>query len=171
MTHHFNLVRLFVATFLLVGSSAAFAQSAKVGFVDVGRILEDSPQATAARQELQNEFAPRNKQLEELQKEITELEKQLTTDGDVMSEERRVELERNIQRRKRSFARAREEAREDFAIRRNEELSNLQEEVNTVVENIAKEDGYDLILTQAVALYASSRIDITERVLKKLSNP
>ncbi len=171
MKHHTSLARLSVAALLLLGSSAVWAQSAKVGFVDVGRILEDSPQATAARQELQNEFAPRNKQLEELHKEITKLEEQLANDGDVMSEERRVALERNVQRRKRDFVRARDEVREDLAIRRNEELGKLQEEVNAVVENIAKEDGFDLILTQAVTLYASSRIDITERVLKKLSNP
>ncbi len=166
-----SIFRLFAVVFLLFSGASVYAQSAKVGYVDVGRILEDSPQAAAARQELQNEFAPRNKQLEDLHKEVTKLEEQLATDGDIMSEDQRASQERKIQRLKRDFVRARDEVREDLAIRRNEELGKLQEKVNVVVEGIAKEDGFDLILTQAVTLYASGRIDITERVLKKLSNP
>ena len=152
-------------------SSLALAQSTKIGFVDVGRLLEDSPQAVAARQKLQNQFAPRNKQLEQMHEEIAQLEKDLTKDGDVMSEERRAEAERDIQRRKRDFVRERDEVREDLAIARNEELGKLQEKINEVVKEIARADGFDLVFTQAVTLYASQRIDITERVLKKLSNP
>ncbi len=160
-----------VAVALLAMSGAAPAQNAKVGFVDVGRLLEDSPQAVAARQKLQNEFAPRNDELEKLHKEVSDLAQALTNESDVMSEEQRLEQEREVQRRRRDFERKRDEVREDLAIRRNEELGKLQEEVNTVVAEIASEEGFDLILTQAVTLYASKRIDITERVLKKMNNP
>ena len=156
---------------LLAMSGTAAAQNAKVGFVDVGRLLEDSPQAVAARQKLQNEFAPRNEQLEKLHKEVTGLAQKLTNEGDVMSEEKRQEMERDVQRRRRDFERERDEVREDLAIRRNEELGKLQEEVNAVVAAIATEEGFDLILTQAVSLYASKRIDITDRVLTKMNNP
>ena len=156
---------------LVAMSGTVAAQNAKVGFVDVGRLLEDSPQAVAARQKLQNEFAPRNEELEKLHKEVTELAQKLANESDVMSEEGRLEQEREVQRRRRDFERKRDEVREDLAIRRNEELGKLQEEVNAVVAAIANEEGFDLILTQAVALYASKRIDITERVLKKMNNP
>ena len=156
---------------LLAMGGAAAAQNAKVGFVDVGRLLEDSPQAVAARQKLQNEFAPRNEQLEKLHKEVTGIAQKLTNESDVMSEEKRQEMERDVQRRRRDFERERDEVREDLAIRRNEELGKLQEEVNAVVGAIATEEGFDLILTQAVSLYASKRIDITDRVLTKMNNP
>lgn len=156
---------------LLAMSGTAAAQNAKVGFVDVGRLLEDSPQAVAARQKLQNEFAPRNDELEKLHKEVSDLAQKLANESDVMSEEQRLEQEREVQRWRRDFERKRDEVREDLAIRRNEELGKLQEEVNAVVAEIASEEGFDLVLTQAVALYASKRIDITERVLKKMNNP
>ncbi len=156
---------------LLAMSGTVAAQNAKVGFVDVGRLLEDSPQAVAARQKLQNEFAPRNEELEKLHKEVSELAQKLTNESDVMSEEKRLDQEREVQRRRRDFERKRDEVREDLAIRRNEELGKLQDEVNAVVAEIANEEGFDLILTQAVSLYASKRIDITDRVLKKMNNP
>ena len=160
-----------VGLLIFAMAGTALAQNAKIGFVDVGRLLEDSPQAVAARQKLQNEFAPRNEQLEELHKEVTGLAEQLANEGDVMSEEKRLEMERDVQRKRRDFERERGEVREDLAIRRNEELGKLQEEVNAVVTTIASEEGFDLILTQAVSLYASKRIDITDRVLKKMGNP
>ena len=156
---------------LVAMSGTAVAQNAKIGFVDVGRLLEDSPQAVAARQKLQNEFAPRNEELEKLHKEVSDLAQKLANESDVMSEEQRLEQEREVQRRRRDFERKRDEVREDLAIRRNEELGKLQDEVNTVVAAIASEEGFDLILTQAVSLYASKRIDITDRVLQKMNNP
>ena len=156
---------------LLAMGGAAIAQNAKVGFVDVGRLLEDSPQAVAARQKLQNEFSPRNEELEKIHKEVSDLAQKLANESDMMSEAQRVDQEREVQRRRRDFERKRDEVREDLAIRRNEELGKLQEEVNAVVAKIASEEGFDLILTQAVSLYASKRIDITDRVLKKMNNP
>lgn len=163
--------RVLTAAAALLAAGAVSAQDAKIGFVDVGKLLEDSPQAVAARQKLRNEFAPRNEQLEAQHKEIAKLEEQLSTDADVMSEERIEELERSIQRRRRDFVRERDEVREDLGIRRNEELGKLQEQINEEVARIARAEGFDLVLTQAVTLYASQRIDITDRVLESMDNP
>ena len=163
--------RVLAAAAALLAAGAASAQDAKIGYVDVGKLLEDSPQAVAARQKLRNEFAPRNEQLEAQHKEITKLEEQFATDGDVMSAARREELERDIQRRRRDFVRERDEVREDLGIRRNEELGKLQEQINEEVAKIARDEGFDLVLTQAVTLYASQRIDITDRVLESMDNP
>ncbi len=171
MNHSVTFTARALGIALLAVSQLAWGQNIKIGFVDVGRLMEDSPQAVAARQKLQNEFAPRNEQLEKLHEEFTELEQQLAKESDVMSEERRTELEREIQRRRRDFERERDEVREDLSIRRNEELSKLQQQVKETVLEIAKADGFDLVLTQAVTLFASKRIDITDRALKKMSNP
>ena len=163
--------RVLAAAAALLAAGAAAAQDAKIGYVDVGKLLEDSPQAVAARQKLRNEFAPRNEQLEAQHKEIAKLEEQLSAEADVMSEERVEELERSIQRRRRDFVRERDEVREDLGIRRNEELGKLQEQINEEVAKIARDEGFDLVLTQAVTLYASKRIDITDRVLESMDNP
>ena len=160
-----------IAASVLMSSNLALAQNAKIGFVDVGRLLEDSPQAVAARQKLQNEFKPRNSELEAQHQEITRLEKQMEKDADVMSETRQLEVERELQHERRDFLRRRDEIREDLTVRRNEELSKLQQEVDKIVMEVAEEGGYDLILTKAVTLYARSRIDITDRVLTKMNNP
>jgi len=80
---------------------------------------------------------------------------------------RRSELEKEILNKKREYSRQQEELKEDFNIRRNQEIGDLQKSVNEVVTSLAKNDNYDLVVTQPV-LFASERIDLTERVLEEL---
>ena len=86
-----------------------------------------------------------------------------------MSESNRVKLEREVLSQKRDYNRMRDEMREDFNIRRNEELGVLQKKVYEVIQQIATKEEYDLVLTQPV-LYASPSIDITTKVLEHLGS-
>jgi len=68
---------------------------------------------------------------------------------------------------KRDLRRETQEFREDYNLRRNEELAALQKVVYKAIIEIAKQEKYDLILHEGT-IYASGKIDITDLVLKKL---
>ncbi len=140
---------------------------AKIGFVNMVDIMEKSPQAEAARKSLEKEFASRDKKLTAVRDEILKLEETLKQDAAIMSDSRRAEIEKKVLNKKREYNRQQDELREDFNIRRNEELSKLQKNMHLVIVEIAKKEDYDLVVTQPV-LFASSRIDLTERVLQEL---
>ena len=142
---------------------------AKIGFVNMAVIMEKSPQAEAARKALEKEFSSRDKKLTGVRDEILKLEETLKQDGAIMSDSRRAQLEKEILNKKREYNRQQDELREDFNIRRNEELGKLQKNVQDVIVEIAKSENYDLLVTQPI-LFASSRIDLTERVLQELHN-
>ena len=161
-------VKIIMICLLLALTSFAAQAETKIGFVDIAQIMEKSPQADAARQALEREFSGRDKQLTGTRDSILRLEEKLKTDGGIMSEGKRSELEREIVSKKREYNRQRDELREDFNIRRNEELGALQKKVYDVIIEIAKNESFDLVLTQPV-LYASDKIDVTEKVLKKLN--
>jgi outer membrane protein len=150
----------------LAWSSSALAE-VKIGFVNIIQVMEQAPQADIARNELEQEFSGRDAKLTAERDAIIELEKKLQTDGEFMSTDELDELERTIARRKLEFNRDREELQEDFNIRRNEELSKLQRAVYDVIVQVAKAENYDLMVTERV-LYASERIDITDKVLNRL---
>jgi outer membrane protein len=57
--------------------------------------------------------------------------------------------------------------REDFNLRKNEELVQLQERAQRAIQRIAEAEKFDVILQDVV--FASARVDITERVLKALA--
>ncbi len=159
---------IFLVLIMLSAASVAYAQT-KIGFVNIARIMEQSPQAEAARKALEREFSSRDKQLTSSRDGVVKLEEKLKNDGSIMSEANRVKLERDILSKKRDYNRMRDELRDDFNIRRNEELGSLQKKVYEVIQQIAKQEKYDLVLTQPV-LYASPSVDITDRVLKKLNS-
>ncbi len=154
------LVLLFVA-------NVSFAEL-KIGFVNVAKVMEKAPQAEKAKKRLEKEFSPRDKHLVSQGKEIKKLEEKLNRDASVMGESERRKLEKDIISKKRDAKREQEEFSEDFNMRRNEELGKLQRRIIEAVRALAKDQKFDLLMTDGV-IYASSQVDVTELVQEKLA--
>lgn len=162
-----RLSRLTIAGLLLVCLPQILsAQDIRIGFVDPVRLLELSPQGEKALRLLEQEFGPRDKVLINLREKIRDMERDLEKNRLVMQIADTQKKQREIDALKRKLKREQEEAREDYNLRRNEELGRLQRLVRETIVEIAKEDGFDLIVEQAV--YVSGRINLTERVLERL---
>ncbi|MGI9331263.1 MAG: OmpH family outer membrane protein [Gammaproteobacteria bacterium] len=147
----------------------ASAQQLKIGFVNVARVVSEAPQATEAMAALQEEFAPRQRELVSLQTAFKERSDQMQRDLEVMGPDERRSAERELGKEQRALARSLEELNEDANLRRNEELAKLQREILREVADFAREDGYDLVLGEGV-FYASSAVDITAKVLDRLKS-
>jgi len=102
------------------------------------------------------------------QKSIKKLEEKLARDGLTMTETEKRKLEREIISKRREAQRAQQEFKEDFSIRRNEELGKMQNRIIEAVKAMAEEGEYDLLLTEGV-IHASKKVDVTEKVQAKLA--
>lgn len=151
----------------MLGIPASKAEDIKIGVVNTSRVLQESPQARGSSKALEKEFAPRERDLVEKQKKIKEKEERLVRDSAVMSESERRKAERELLDLQRELKRLREEFREDLNIRRNEEFSKLQRVISNVIDELAKEKGFDLILGENV-IFATDSIDITKQILERL---
>lgn len=152
---------------LLLTANVSFADL-KIGFVNIPAVLEKAPQAEKAKKRLEQEFSPKDKQLVSQQKEIQNLEEKLSRDAAVMSDSERSNIEKDLISRKRDAVRSQQEFREDFNARRNDELGKIQRRIVEAVRGIAKEQNFDLLLTDGV-IYASEQIDVTAQVQEKLA--
>jgi outer membrane protein len=161
-----NKIALFLG--LLLVTNVSFADL-KIGFVNIPAVLEKAPQAEKAKKRLEQKFSPRDKQLVVQQKEIQSMEEKLTRNSSVMSSSEKNNLEKDILNKKRDAKRAQQEFSEDFNASRNEELGKLQRRIVEAVRAIAKDQDYDLLLTDGV-IYANDQIDITAQVQQKLSS-
>jgi len=85
-----------------------------------------------------------------------------------MSESERSRREREFNDLNRDFQRKQREFREDLNQRRNEELAAVLERANRAVRAIAEAEKYEIIFQEAV--WASPKIDITDRVIKSLDD-
>jgi outer membrane protein len=147
-------------------SQAQTAKPLKIGFVNVQRLLIESPQANAANRALENEFAPRQRDLQAKQKAFKDRADKFQKDGAVMGADERRNTENDLRRDERELARQIEELREDLNNRKNEELGKLRIDVLRQIEAFAKQGGYDLIVSDG--LYVSQALDVTAQVLQAL---
>ncbi|MDS4069237.1 MAG: OmpH family outer membrane protein [Candidatus Competibacter sp.] len=161
--------KLLIAAALALPLSLAQAADVKIGYVSIAKILNSSPQAEAASKRLEQEFAPRKKGLDEALKSLRKQEEKLAKDGAVMSDSQRRNLENDVRNQARELKRTSDEFREDFNLRRNEELGKFQKQVLDVINSVAKEEGFDLVINDQATLYASSQVDVTDKVLKRLT--
>lgn len=150
-----------------LGLSGVAAAEVKIGVVNVARIMEQAPQAEAASKQLEKRFSQRDAALGAERDAIRKLEEQLQRDGDIMAPGKRAELEKEVRERGREFKRSYDNFKEDVNIARNEELAKLQKQVLQAIAEIAEREQYDLIVTENV-VYASKRVDLTEKVLGRL---
>jgi outer membrane protein len=163
-----KLMAAFAATGLLF--SAPARAEPKIGVVNVAKLLDESPQARSAMQALQDEFAPRQKEILKQQDDLKSREDKAQRDGDVMGDTEKRNLDRELRDAQRELSRKQNEYVEDLNIRRNEELGRLQKSLMQEVEAFAKAQGFDLILGDGV-LYAASAVDVTAQVLQRLEKP
>ena len=147
--------------------STACGEELKVGFVNVPRVMDAAPQAEAARNRIDEEFAPRDRDLLLLQRELNEAEDRLVKNSAIMSSGERTKLEEEIRGLRRELRRSQEEFREDLNLRRSQELSRLQRKVTEVIQSLARAEAYDVILTDGV-VFAGERVDITGKVIDRL---
>ncbi len=151
---------------MLAPLGAAHAEL-KVAVVNVPRLLEEAPQAKAAMQALQDEFAPRQRSIVAAQKDLKAKEEKLQRDGAVMAENERRNAEKDLRDGQREMQRKQNEYVEDLNLRRNEELGKLQRSLLQEVQAFARTSSYDVVLGDGV-LYVNESLDITAQVLSAL---
>lgn len=138
----------------------------KIGVVNLVALVEQSPQYQQMTSTLETEFAPRQREILNMQQELQQKQETYQRDASVLGEQERANLERELRDGQRDLQRLGNEYREDLNIRQNEEINKVQRAVLQQVQNYAREEDYDLVVAEAV--YFSSAIDITEAVLEVL---
>lgn len=149
--------------FMLVAPAAA--QQLRVGYVDMKRVLDNAPQVLAGREKLDLEFRPRNETIEFQERQVQAMDERLQM-GD-LTEDARIRLDRELREMRRNVNRQKEDLRDELSFRRTEEVQKLEDQINLAVEEIARDNGYDLILSSPV-VYADPSLDITQLILDQL---
>jgi outer membrane protein len=158
---------LAAAALMVFWTAPAAAQEVKIGVVNVPVLMEQAPQTKVAMDALQEEFAPRQRNILAKQKELEDLNAKVQRDLAVMGETERRNAEMELRDLQRDVQRMQNEFREDLNLRRNEELGNLQRSLLKEVQDYAETEGFDLVVGDGV-LYASSAVNITESVLRAM---
>ena len=150
----------------LAQTSAPSPAATKFGFVNTERVLRDAAPAVRAQKKIEAEFQKRDQELARVAEQLKRMQEDLEKNAVTMNEAQRRTKERDFGELNRDVQRKQREFREDLNQRRNEELAQVVEQANRVIRQIAEQERFDIIFQDAV--YASPRIDITDRAIKAL---
>ncbi|MDQ5878219.1 MAG: outer membrane protein [Pseudomonadota bacterium] len=162
-----KIATLLVALMAALPIAQAVAAEMKIGYVNTQRIFRDAPAAQKAAKKIEAEFSKRDQDLQRMAKQLQSMQEGLEKNSVTMSESDRRNKERELNDLSRDFQRKQREFREDLNLRQNEENAAIIEKANKAIKQIAEAEKFDLIVQDVV--WVSPKLDITEKVIKSLS--
>jgi outer membrane protein len=159
-----KLTSFFLLALLSLGVNAA----GKTAFIVSKDLLEQSPQAIAANQQLKQEFGERENSLRKLAQSIQQMENTYQTDSAIMSADQKRKAEENIVQNKRRFQFEQQSLKEDLQSKQRSLLQTVQSSIKETIKAYGVENGYDFIFTDTSIAYGSDAVDITDEILKAL---
>jgi outer membrane protein len=158
---------LAVTAFLHPVAVSAQATPARVGYVDVQRILARSTAGVAAREQLEKEKAALQKNIDAKRTEIEKLREELEKKGALLSAEVRREKQDTLERRVRDLRRLADDYQKELEKKEADLLQKVLQDISGIIDRIGKQKGYQVILDRRTGIiYGSPEADLTDEIIK-----
>ncbi len=155
------------------GSAAAPVASAPAGATKIGII--NIQQAIALTNEgkrdidaLEKKFDPKRVELQSLNKEVEDLQKQLDSQGSKLNDEARNNLVKSIETKRKTLQRQAEDAQNDYQGQQQELVNRVGTKLMETLDKYAKANGFSMIIDvsgpQNPILWAQPNVDVTQQV-------
>jgi outer membrane protein len=160
---------VFFLSFFGVGSAHA-ADVAKIGILNMQRILSASDPGKTAQAEIKEQGDKMLQDLKVKGAEIDALGKQFERESMVMSKEKREEKEREYRIRINDFKTLEKRYKTQSQDLQKRLVNKMVKDVYALVKEIGKNEGYLLIIRSDSVMYAPNSIDITDELIKQMND-
>lgn len=163
----YSLLVLFV---FFVCMGGVYADDTRIAVVDMGELLEKSPQSQRAEAQLKANFSERETQLVAEQKRIQQLDAELKSliDAGTLSGDEKLRRERELRDLQRNNQRALDDFREEVRLARDAAIDRVQRDIIQAIAQVREREKLDIVLRENQYIVASTRIDITQMVMQVL---
>jgi len=154
------------------GSPAAGAATAasKIGVINVRQAIVSTAEGKLASAELQSQFASRQTELENLNKQINDVRQRLAAGGDKLSQDEQLRLQREGEVKARQLERKQNEYQEDVNAAQGEVVDKIGRKMVDVLDRYARENGFVAVFDSSAQntpiIYASNNIDVTQDIVR-----
>ena len=179
MNSRFVLRTVALAASCLLGTCAAWAQapaaagsaaSGKVGVISIRQAIIGTSEGKLASAELQSQFAPRQNEIENLNKQISDLQQRLQASAGKLSPDEESRLRQQGQRLAQRLERMNTEYQEDVNAAQGDVIDRIGRKMVDVLDRYSRENGYVLVLDSSAQntpiLFASTQIDVTQDIVR-----
>jgi outer membrane protein len=151
-------------------SSGAPGAPSKVGVINVQVAITSTAEGKQAAAELQSKFAPRQTDLDNMRKQLDDLQTRLRTGQTTLSDDEKARLAREGDVLTRTYQRKQQEAQDDFNDEQQDVVNRIGRKMMAILDKYSKENGYAVIFDtsaqQTPVVYAANQIDVTQEIIR-----
>ena len=146
-----------------------FPEGAKIAYVDLQRIAQNSAEGKAAATKIQGLQKQKLGEIQEKNKQVEELRKKLEQGGTVLSDAARGQIEKDIDRTSRELQFMQQSAQAEAEQLERELNAEFQRKLNPILEQVGKEKGLHMLFSirDNGAVWADTGLDLSEEVIKR----
>ena len=165
-----RIVMAVIAAFIFssivpLAQNDAMANELKIGYVDPVKVLNEYNKT----KESEKTFETKRKAKEAERKAMVDEVKKLKDELALLSEKAKTEKQSVIDQKIKNLQEFDKKAREELMAQGNDMLGGIQKDIEKVISDYSKEQGYDLVLNSRVLLYGKEELDFTNEILKRLN--
>jgi outer membrane protein len=152
--------------FGIMATGISSAADLKIAYVDLGKVFDSYQKTKEFDAVLQSEGEAFQKQRDAMVQKIQDAQSKL----DLMKDTEKTAMEADIEKQKNDVVAFDKEKRAELAKRRDDKVREILTEIQGIVSDIAKKDGYTYVLNDRVMIYGDPQFNITDEVMKNLND-
>lgn len=151
-------------------AQTAATTPAKVGVINMQAAITGTAEGKQAAAELQSQFAPRQAELQQMQKQIEDDQNRLRTGQTTLSDEEQARLTRDYNTLTRKLQRKSQEDQDDLNDAQQDIINRIGRKMVDILDKYAKDGGYAVVLDsssqQTPIIYEANQIDVTQDIIR-----
>ncbi|MBI4309890.1 MAG: OmpH family outer membrane protein [Candidatus Omnitrophica bacterium] len=147
-------------------ATAAFAKDLKIAYVDLSRLFDNYQKTKEYDAVLQKESEGFQKERDAMINKIRDAQGKLA----LLKEDEKQKVQGDIDKQKNDLIEYDKQKRTELAKKRDEKVREILLEIEKIVSEMAKKEGYDYVLNDRVLIYGDQSQNITDKVLKALND-
>lgn len=163
-----RLSGVLLAGLMALGFTNVFADGAKIGVVDLQKIMQTAPQMKTIQERLEKEFKPRRDKLVAMEEGLKTDMETFKRDSAIMSPVKKKDMEKKIVGAQQQFERDGQQYQQELSTAHNEAMEEFYSKIRTAIAKIAEREKYDVVLQKDAAPFSSDKLDVTPQVMKEI---
>ena len=150
--------------------SAAASAPAKIAVLNVRNAIVATAEGKLAQAQLQSQFAPKQNDLQNMQKQIEDIQRRLNEGARTLSDDEKGKLQRQGELLTRRLQRGNDDLNEELNAAQGEIVDAIGRKMLDVLDRYARENGFAVVLDTSAqgtsVVYGSSQADITQEIVR-----
>src|ERR1700719_1361530 len=151
-------------------AQGAAAAPTKIAVINIRNAIVATAEGKLAQAQLQSQFAPKNTDLQNTQKQIEDLQRRMNEGARTLSDDEKAKLQRQGELLTRKLQRGNDDLNEELNAAQGEIVDGIGRKMLDVLDRYSRENGYTVVLDTSAqgspVVYGSSQIDITQEVIR-----